>query len=108
MDTLRTIWLSKLAIIHEIRFSYGQGEGKPGPVDDWENQEQGAKERWNSKLMNYWDENSPESLLNRFTNKLSNNQSIFSLNLDRVFVLTSARTASASELLINGLDPYIA
>jgi C-terminal processing protease CtpA/Prc len=66
-----------------------------------------AKERWNSKLMNYWDENSPESLLNRFTNKLDNNQSIFSLNLDRVFVLTSARTASASELLINGLDPYI-
>ena len=66
-----------------------------------------AKERWNSKLMNYWDENSPESLLNRFTNKLGNNQSIFSLNLDRVFILTSARTASASELLINGLDPYI-
>jgi C-terminal processing protease CtpA/Prc len=66
-----------------------------------------AKERWNSKLMNYWNENSPESLLNRFTNKLGNNQSIFSLNLDRVFVLTSARTASASELLINGLDPYI-
>ena len=33
-----------------------------------------AKERWNSKLMNYWDENSPESLLNRFTNKLSNNE----------------------------------
>ncbi|MFL2633666.1 MAG: S41 family peptidase [Candidatus Marisimplicoccus sp.] len=66
-----------------------------------------AKERWNSKLMNYWDENSPESLLNRFTNKLGNNQSIFSLNLDRVFVLTSARTASASELLINGLEPYI-
>ena len=57
--------------------------------------------------MNYWDENNPESLLNRFTNKLSSNQSIFSLNLDRVFILTSARTASASELLINGLDPYI-
>ena len=66
-----------------------------------------AKERWNSKLMNYWDENSPESLLNKFSNKLDNNQSISSLNLDRVFVLTSARTASASELLINGLDPYI-
>ena len=57
--------------------------------------------------MNYWDENNPESLLNRFTNKLNNNESLFSLNLDRVFVLTSARTASASELLINGLDPYI-
>ena len=49
-----------------------------------------AKERWNSKLMNYWDENNPESLLNRFTNKLSNNQSIFSLNLNRVFILMYA------------------
>ena len=38
LDTLRTIWLSKLALIHEIRFNYGSGEGKPGPVDDWENQ----------------------------------------------------------------------
>lgn len=66
-----------------------------------------AKERWNSKLMNYWNENNPESLLNKFTNKLDNNQTIASLNLNRVFVLTSARTASASELLINGLDPYI-
>lgn len=66
-----------------------------------------AKERWNSKLMNYWNENNPESLLNKFTNKLDDNQSISSLNLNRVFVLTSARTASASELLINGLDPYI-
>ena len=42
MDSLRTIWLSKLAIIHEIRFNYGVGEGKPGPVDDWENKQQGA------------------------------------------------------------------
>ena len=66
-----------------------------------------AKETWNSKLMDYWNENSPESLLNKFTNKLDNDQSISSLNLNRVFVLTSARTASASELLINGLDPYI-
>ena len=40
MDTLRTIWVSKLAIIHEIRFNYGVGEGKPGPVDDWENKQQ--------------------------------------------------------------------
>ncbi|MDG1247565.1 MAG: S41 family peptidase, partial [Flavobacteriaceae bacterium] len=66
-----------------------------------------AKESWNSKLMNYWNENSPESLINKFTDKLDNNQSISSLNLSRVYVLTSSRTASASELLINGLDPYI-
>lgn len=33
--------------------------------------------------------------------------SINSLNLNRVYVLTSERTASASELVINGLNPYI-
>jgi Peptidase family S41/Peptidase S41 N-terminal domain len=33
--------------------------------------------------------------------------SINSLNLNRVYVLTSTRTASASELVINGLNPYI-
>ena len=26
----------KLGIIHEIKYSYGPGIGKPGPVDDWE------------------------------------------------------------------------
>ena len=35
MQTLRRLWLSKLSIIHEIKFSYGPGIGKPGPVDDW-------------------------------------------------------------------------
>ena len=36
MSSLRRLWLAKLAIIHEIKFAYGPGEGKPGPVDDWE------------------------------------------------------------------------
>jgi hypothetical protein len=35
MDTMRTVWLAKLAIIHEIKFSFGPGVGKPGEVDDW-------------------------------------------------------------------------
>ena len=29
------------------------------------------------------------------------------LNMDKIYVITSSSTASASELLINGLDPYI-
>ena len=66
-----------------------------------------AKERWNSKLMNYWEENNPEALLNRFTDKLDNNIPISSLNLNKLYVITTSRSASASELLINGLDPYI-
>lgn len=34
-------------------------------------------------------------------------EAINSLNLNRVYVLTTSRTASASELVINGLAPYI-
>jgi carboxyl-terminal processing protease len=42
-----------------------------------------------------------------FNNTISTGAAINSLNLDRVFVLTTGRSASASELVINGLDPYI-
>lgn len=42
-----------------------------------------------------------------FTNSLSDNTSINSLNLNRVYVLTSSSSASASELIINSLRPYI-
>jgi carboxyl-terminal processing protease len=34
-------------------------------------------------------------------------EGINSLNLNKVYILTTGRTASASELVINGLDPYI-
>tara|TARA_B100001564_G_scaffold347014_1_gene347342 strand:+ start:392 stop:1045 length:654 start_codon:yes stop_codon:yes gene_type:complete len=40
MHSLRRLWLAKLGIIHEIKYSYGPGIGKPGPVDDWANKEQ--------------------------------------------------------------------
>jgi len=65
-----------------------------------------AKEKWNSKLMEYWNENNPDNLINRFVSNISG-VSINSLNLNKVYILTTSRTASASELLINGLDPYI-
>lgn len=42
-----------------------------------------------------------------FDNQISNGSPINSLNLNTVYVLTSGNTASASELVINGLDPYI-
>ena len=65
-----------------------------------------AKEKWNSKLMDYWDEKNPDNLINRFVDNMGG-VSINSLNLNKVYILTTSRTASASELLINGLDPYI-
>jgi len=42
-----------------------------------------------------------------FNSVISNGDVINSLNLDRVYIITSARSASASELVINGLAPYI-
>ena len=65
-----------------------------------------AIEKWNSKLMDYWDEKNPDNLINRFVDNMDG-VSINSLNLNKVYILTTSRTASASELLINGLDPYI-
>ena len=38
---------------------------------------------------------------------VSGGESINSLNLSKVYIITSSRTASASELVINGLAPYI-
>lgn len=42
-----------------------------------------------------------------FTNKSRSGQDLPQLNLPRVFILTSARTCSASESIINGLSPFV-
>lgn len=62
-----------------------------------------AKERWNDKL------NSRYGSYNYFVDVMStaNNEAINSLNLDKVYILATGSTASASELVINGLKPYI-
>lgn len=64
-------------------------------------------EQWNEEYQNYFLENDPEALINRFNSKIRTGAQINSLNLNEVYVLTTLRTASASELLINGLEPYI-
>lgn len=63
-----------------------------------------AKQEWNSKLNNYFEE---ESRTNRFTNQLNGGTQINHLNLNKVYILATSSTASASELVINGLEPYI-
>ncbi|MDO5608661.1 MAG: S41 family peptidase [Capnocytophaga sp.] len=70
-----------------------------------------AKERWNSKLQSVAEEFNRVD--NFFTNTIhygndnASTQAINSLALTRVYILTSGSTASASELVINGLAPYI-
>ena len=63
-----------------------------------------AEEIWNQKLLTYLEERfGRESLINRFVNKLGNEEQINSLKFNRVYIITSSESASASELLINGL-----
>lgn len=59
--------------------------------------------RYNDKLQPEFSKNRLEVY---FTDKVGN-QTINPLGLSKLYVLTSASSASASELLINGLEPYI-
>jgi len=45
MHTMRKVWLTKLSLIHKIKFGYGSGTGKPGPVDDWSNKKSNKNPR---------------------------------------------------------------
>jgi len=60
-----------------------------------------STEQWNNEIQNYWLNNDPEYLINRFIGNSN------SLNLNKVIIITSRSSASASELVINCLKPYI-
>ncbi|KOS06096.1 peptidase S41 [Flavobacterium akiainvivens] len=62
-----------------------------------------AQQEWNAKLMAHLNQN---DLQNLFTDNI-NGTAINSLNLNKVYILTTGSTASASELVINCLTPYI-
>ncbi|KVV15375.1 S41 family peptidase [Flavobacterium sp. TAB 87] len=65
-----------------------------------------SKQEWNAKFNEYFKKEDPELLKNYFTKDLEG-QSINSLNLSKVYILTTKSSASASELVINGLKSYI-
>ncbi|TDN86346.1 C-terminal processing protease CtpA/Prc [Salegentibacter sp. 24] len=65
------------------------------------------KEHWNKNYQDHFEKNNPERLVNRFNPEIRTTEAINSLHLSRVYVLTSGKTASASKLVINGLEPYI-
>ncbi|WP_418511490.1 S41 family peptidase [Corallibacter sp.] len=62
-----------------------------------------STEEWNSDIQALLE---PESLINRFTNN-DDGIPLNILNLNRVYVLTTRGSASASELVINCLRPYL-
>ena len=65
-----------------------------------------AKQQWNPKIQAFFEKEDPNSLNNYFTDKISSTP-INSVNMNRVYILTANGTASASELVINGLKPHI-
>jgi carboxyl-terminal processing protease len=65
-----------------------------------------SKQQWNAKINAYFESEDPEALNNLFTNTIEGTP-INSLNLTKIYILTTKSTASASELVINGLKPYI-
>ncbi|MEA1786906.1 S41 family peptidase [Arenibacter sp. GZD96] len=62
------------------------------------------RQRWNAKLQAQFRDRDLEDF---FASTTSQGTAINALNLSRVFILATNSTASASELLMNGLDPYI-
>ena len=67
-----------------------------------------AKQQWNAKLQAKYERENPAALQNLFSATLSDNAPINMLhNITKVYVLTSEETASASELVINCLKPYV-
>jgi len=60
-----------------------------------------ANEEWNT------DRQAEYASPKLFDNQIFTGEAINSLNLTKAYVLTTKRSASASELVINGLNPYI-
>jgi C-terminal processing protease CtpA/Prc len=65
-----------------------------------------AKQQWNSKINAYYEKEDPNGLRNFFTDKIGSTP-INSVNMSKVYILTTKSSASASELVINGLKPHI-
>jgi C-terminal processing protease CtpA/Prc len=65
-----------------------------------------STEQWNSEIQEFFFNQNPENLINRFPNTFDG-APLNSLFLDKVYVLTTNDSASASELIINALNPHI-
>ena len=65
-----------------------------------------SKTQFNAKQTAKFSPKQLESLNDRFVSTIDRN-SVNSLKLNKIYIITTGSTASASELVINGLEPYI-
>lgn len=63
-----------------------------------------VRQRWNDKIQSMLNK---EQLEDYFANKTDSGTALNSLNLSKVYVLATGSSASASELVMNGLAPYV-
>ena len=64
------------------------------------------KQIWNSKFTSYF-ESINRNLNTNFATQINSTTPINTLNLRKVYIITTVSSASASELLINGLAPHL-
>lgn len=62
------------------------------------------KQRWNNKIQSQLDASDIEDY---FASKTSDGSNINTLNLSKVYIIATNSSASSSELVMNGLAPYI-
>ncbi len=63
--------------------------------------------QWHPQLQAWMQERYPNSLYRTFVDQMNNGEAIQHLYLNKVYVITTQSSASASESLINCLKPYI-
>ncbi len=63
--------------------------------------------QWNQKIQNLLENNYPDRLYRTFTDVMDTGESLNQLYLNKVHIIATSSSASASESLINCLRPYI-
>lgn len=97
-------------LVLDLRYNTGGGTGAAqhlcsslAPLSAVNNNSTLVTFQWNNKYQDYWENsNEPDQLMIRLTKDVPHK-----MNLNKLYVLTGAWTASASELSITGLKPYM-
>lgn len=66
-----------------------------------------STEEWNPDLQAFFEANNPDRLTNFFRSTTTNGTNLNTLGLPKVHVITTGSSASASELVMIALEPYI-
>lgn len=66
-----------------------------------------STELWNPELQAFFEANNPDRLTNFFRSTTTNGTALNTLGLSKVHVITTNSSASASELVMVALEPYI-